>query len=676
MAGRIPNTFIDDLIDRADIVDVIDSRVKLKRTGKNYSACCPFHQEKTPSFTVSPDKQFFYCFGCGASGNALGFVMDFERLDFVGAIESLAKDMGLDVPREKSTFKPGGRPAGSFGPSAKVRNPLYTHLETAEKFFKIQLRKHSDSPKAIDYLKNRGLTGDIAKTFGIGFAPPGWANLLNQINPEGDDKITKQLIDCGMVVENHDSGKTYDRFRDRIMFPIRDTKGRVIGFGGRVLGDEKPKYLNSPETPVFSKGKELYGLYEARKATRKLERLVVVEGYMDVVALAQKGITWAVATLGTATTADHLERMFKYVNQVVFCFDGDQAGRTAAVRALDNALPVLKDGCEIRFLFLPDGEDPDTLVRSQGADAFIREVEDAMPLSHFLLETAGAQLDLGSVDGRARLATEAAPRVAKLKDGVFKSLMMGDLSERTGLDRASIESLVEQAVSKELEREQRREARYEPTSSPTATARASTPTDTTEANDYNGYEHAIPNYNDAPVNYDASYYDSAPIDDLDYAERTQPLTQNPHSGKKIHLDQIENAIALVLHNPNLAEKVEVSALKTVKEAKVMLLVQLIELLTKKPFFSLQQILGHWRATFGVEESDKLARYAMNEPVIPKASFASELKNIITQAVTEQTRHSAAEEIAQLSSKPFATLSTEEKERLLKLLADAPKYRTK
>jgi len=669
MAGRIPNTFIDDLIDRADIVDVIDSRVKLKRTGKNYSACCPFHDEKTPSFTVSPDKQFFYCFGCGASGNALGFVMDFERLDFVGAIESLAKDMGLDVPREKSTFKPGERAAGSFGPSAKVRNPLYTHLETAEKFFKIQLRKHTDSAKAIDYLKNRGLTGEIAKTFGIGFAPPGWANLLNQINPNSDSKTTKQLIECGMVVENHDSGKTYDRFRDRIMFPIRDTKGRVIGFGGRVLGDEKPKYLNSPETPVFSKGKELYGLYEARKATRKLERLVVVEGYMDVVALAQKGITWAVATLGTATTAEHLERMFKYVNQVVFCFDGDAAGRTAAVRALDNALPVLKDGCEIRFLFLPDGEDPDTLVRSQGADAFIREVEDAMPLSHFLLETAGSQLDLGSVDGRARLATEAAPRVAKLKDGVFKSLMIGDLSERTGLDRASIESLVEQAVNKERERQQRREARTEPAT----IVKAETPS---AADDYAGYDQITQNYDDAPLNYDASYYDSAPVDDLDYAERTQPLVSNPHSGKKIHLDQIENAIALVLHNPNLAEKVEVSALKTVKESKVSLLVQLIELLTKKPFFSLQQILGHWRATFGVEASDQLARYAMNEPVIPKASFASELKNTIDQAIIEQTRHSATEEIAQLSSKPFATLSTEEKERLLKLLADAPKYRSK
>ncbi len=702
MAGRIPRTFIDDLIDRADIVDVVDSRVKLKRAGKNYSACCPFHQEKTPSFTVSPDKQFYYCFGCGASGNALGFVMEFERLDFVGAVESLAKDMGVEVPREKpEPFKPGSKPKGDFGAPAKVRNPLYTLLETAQKQFKQHLRNHESAPKAVEYLKGRGLTGEIANQFGIGLAPPGWANLLDAINPEKDQKITDQLIECGMVVHNPDSDKIYDRFRDRVMFPIRDIKGRIIGFGGRVLGDEKPKYLNSPETPVFSKGKELYGLFEARKATRKLERLVVVEGYMDVVALAQHGITYGVATLGTATSTDHLDRMFKYVKQVVFCFDGDQAGRMAARRALDNALPGLKDGREIRFLFLPDGEDPDTLVRSQGADAFIKLVEDAMPLSQFLLDAVGQDLDLDSVDGRARLATEAAPSMAKIPEGVFRSLMIGELSQKTGLDRPAIEHLVEQAVEKEAARARAREAREtrEPglrtdneaqdnVQQTASHVSAQTPADThsviTGVNADYGYAPPT-DYDDPGMAIPPSDYDHMPPTSYDFvpgeidseshwSPQNTPVAAS--SGKRIHLDSMTDAISILLHKPNLAQDIEVKALESVNNSRAVLLKQLVELLKKKPYYSLQQVIAAWRAVHGHHAAEELAQIAQNVPPIDRQAYASTLQQAIDQMGKQQSQLSAEQEIRELSSRTLSSLTDDERQRLLKLLADAPKYRGK
>ena len=344
MAGLIPQSFIDDLLNRSDIVDVVSSRIQLKKAGKNYSACCPFHKEKTPSFSVSPDKQFYYCFGCGAGGNALGFVMDHDQLDFPEAVEELAKRAGMDVPREES-----GRPRA---PRQAVDSPLYTLLEAAAEHYRQALRNHPQRRYAVDYLKGRGLSGEIARDFGLGFAPPGWDNLFKQL---GTDALQqKAMIDAGLLIENADSGKRYDRFRDRIMFPIRDSRGRVIAFGGRVLGDDKPKYLNSPETPVFHKGQELYGLFEARKFNRDLDEIMVVEGYMDVIALAQQGLRNAVATLGTATSEEHLKRLFRLVPSVLFCFDGDAAGRNAAWRALESTLPSLQDGRRARFLFLPD----------------------------------------------------------------------------------------------------------------------------------------------------------------------------------------------------------------------------------------------------------------------------------------------------------------------------------
>ncbi len=418
MAGRIPQSFIDDLLNRIDIVEVIDARVPLKKTGRDYSACCPFHNEKTPSFTVSQTKQFFHCFGCGAHGSAIGFLMDYDHLEFPEAVEELARMAGVDMPREAA-------PAGQRQETAYDYHAL---LDRADRFFRQQLREHPQAPRAVDYLKNRGLSGEIAARFGIGYAPPGWEGLAAQLTD--DRAAARAAVELGLLVER-DNGTLYDRFRDRVMFPIRDRRGRIIGFGGRVLGDEKPKYMNSPESPVFHKGRELYGLFEARKAERRLERLLVVEGYMDVVALAQFGINNVVATLGTATTAEHLERLFRVVPEVVFCFDGDAAGRKAAWRALENALPVMRQGRQARFLFLPEGEDPDSLVRKEGKELFLERTVDSVPLSTFFYESLGRQVDTGSMDGRARLAELARPLLQKLPDSLFRDMMVERLAELT-----------------------------------------------------------------------------------------------------------------------------------------------------------------------------------------------------------------------------------------------------
>lgn len=428
MAGRIPQSFIDELLNRIDIVDVIESRVPLKKAGREFHACCPFHNEKTPSFTVSPGKQFYHCFGCGAHGSALGFLMDYENLSFPEAIEELARAAGMEVPRE----------AGTGSGSDAHRHDHYSLLEKAEHFYRNQLRQHPQAARAVDYLKTRGLSGEIAQTFGLGYAPPGWDSLLNHL----PDNHSRQLaLELGLLVQK-DDGSSYNRFRDRVMFPIRDRRGRCIGFGGRVLGDEKPKYMNSPESPVFHKGQELYGLFEARKAGQKLERLLVVEGYMDVVALAQFGLTHAVATLGTATTPEHLERLYRTVSEVVFCFDGDAAGRRAAWRALENALPVMRDGREARFLFLPEGEDPDTLVRRIGAEAFRQKTVESIPLSQFLFESLRRQVDTGSVDGRARLVELAKPLLVRLPDSVFRDLMLEQLAQISGLKTALLQARI------------------------------------------------------------------------------------------------------------------------------------------------------------------------------------------------------------------------------------------
>ncbi len=428
MAGRIPQSFIDELLNRVDIVEVIDARVPLKKSGRDYSACCPFHNEKTPSFTVSQTKQFYHCFGCGAHGTALGFLMEYEHMDFVEAVEALAAGVGLEVPREAGPARE--QQAGA---------DLYQIMERAAGYYRRQLRDHPNAERAIDYLKKRGLSGEIAAEFGIGFAPPGWDNLSRALG--SDPESQGLLVRGGLATEKEPRG-LYDRFRDRIMFPIRDRRGRVIAFGGRLLEGDGPKYLNSPETPIFHKGRELYGLFEARKALRKLDQLLVVEGYMDVVALAQFGIRYAVATLGTATTVEHLETLYRLVPDVVFCFDGDRAGRQAAWRALENALPAMRAGRQARFLFLPEGEDPDSLVRHEGADAFERRVADAVPLSEFFFEALGRQADTSTVDGRARLVDLARPRLAKVVEPVFRQLMLERLAQIVGMSAERLDGLL------------------------------------------------------------------------------------------------------------------------------------------------------------------------------------------------------------------------------------------
>ena len=416
MVGRIPQSFIDEVLNRTDIVEVIDTRVPLKKAGREFKACCPFHDEKTPSFTVSQVKQFYHCFGCGANGTAISFLMDYEHMEFVEAIEELARRAGLEVPKE-TTGKQTQAPSTL---------PHYALLERVADYYQEQLRSHPQASQAIAYLKQRGLTGDVAARFNIGYAPPGWENLAAALN--ADNTVRKQLLELGLTVERDKGDGAYDRFRDRIQFPILDRRGRTIGFGGRVLDDSTPKYLNSSESPVFHKGQELYGLFEARRAVRKLERILVVEGYMDVVALAQFDINYAVATLGTATTHEHLERLFRTVPEVVFCFDGDRAGREAAWRALENTLPVLRDGREARFLFLPDGEDPDSLVRKIGKQALEQQIASATHLSEFFFERLSSRLDINSIDGRARLVTDAKPLLGKLPDSTFQQLMVEQLA--------------------------------------------------------------------------------------------------------------------------------------------------------------------------------------------------------------------------------------------------------
>ncbi len=424
MSGLIPQDFIDDLIARADIVEVVGRRVQLKKAGREFKACCPFHDEKTPSFTVSPAKGFYHCFGCGAHGTAIGFLMEYDHMSFIEAVEHLASTMGVDVPRNESD-----RPARRY-------DELFSLMDTIARHWQGCLR---DSQAAVDYLKDRGIDGSTAKRFGIGYAPDGWSNVLDKFGKS--DEAIERLLATGLIIRK-DNGQHYDRFRDRIMFPIRDARGRSIGFGGRVMGDGEPKYLNSPETVLFHKGRELYGLYEARQALRNIEQLVVVEGYMDTVALARHGIDFAVATLGTATTGDHLNRLFRLTDKVCFAFDGDRAGRQAAWRALENALPQIREGRQVRFVFLPDGHDPDSYVNENGADAFVALLDAGMPLSDFLIEELRGQVDMQSVDGRARLAELARPLVNRIPAGVYRELLLESLADAVGLTAGKLERVI------------------------------------------------------------------------------------------------------------------------------------------------------------------------------------------------------------------------------------------
>ncbi|MCB1669172.1 MAG: DNA primase [Porticoccaceae bacterium] len=572
MAGRIPQSFIDDLLDRADIVDVVGSRMDLRKSGKNHSACCPFHDEKTPSFTVSAEKQFYYCFGCGAGGNAIGFVMDFDRIDFPEAVERLARHLGLEVPREA---------ARDDGMSQK-RKTLQDILQKVDRYYRDQLRQHPQAKSAIEYLKNRGLSGEIARDFGMGYAPPGWDNLLLALGK--DDTALALLKEGGMLVDREEENKLYDRFRHRIMFPIRDVRGRTIGFGGRVLDDSKPKYLNSPETPLFHKGRELYGLYEANQKLRDIPNLVVVEGYMDVVALAQHNIHNAVATLGTAATPEHLDKLFRYTAEVVFCFDGDNAGRKAARRALETTLPAMLDGRTVRFLFLPDGEDPDTLVRKIGTADFNNMIRGAQPISAFLFDNLAEGIDTDSLDGKARLSKLAAPLINRIPEGVFKALMLQSLSEKTGVDRDTLKSFITPAKTSPLHIE--------------------TPPEW-ESNSPDQY-HEIPDYYGSDIDGD-----------------TQDDNQNPYTQQrpapKIKLPAERALIALICNHPQLSQMIsddDLVTLRSLDHDDLNIFANLVTLLKEHPDYTVNHILGYWRGMHSQHEAELLAEIAATDLLNP------------------------------------------------------------
>ncbi len=646
MAGLIPQSFIDDLLNRTDIVDVVSSRVQLKKAGKNYSACCPFHKEKTPSFSVSPDKQFYYCFGCGAGGNALGFIMDHDHLDFVQAVEDLARQAGMEVPREES-----GRP---HTPRQPTDSPLYPLLTAAAEFYRQALKSHPTRKAAVDYLKGRGLSGEIARDFGLGFAPPGWDNLYKHLG--GDSLAQKHLIDAGLLVENAENPekvKRYDRFRDRVMFPIRDSRGRIIAFGGRVLGDEKPKYLNSPETPMFHKGQELYGLYEARQSNRHLDEIMVVEGYMDVIALAQQGLRNAVATLGTATSEEHLKRLFRIVPNVLFCFDGDSAGRKAAWRALEATLPSLQDGRRARFLFLPEGEDPDTLVRAEGTDAFrARIIQQAQPLADYFFQQLTQEADPRSLEGKAHLMTLAAPLIDKIPGANLRTLMRQRLSEITGLS----------------------------SDSPPSPAPRSTPaSQASVAPDYPDYGSISTSQHDSPPDYG---------DIADYAHYIEPPAafepQKPWSkgeGKRDYKDKpwkkagrdeqaraprkpvsvespILTALRTLLHHPALAHKVEdVSHFAAEDDTYAQLLVALLGALQKTPKLRSLQLIARWH---GTTQGRLLQALAEKEWLIDQDNLEKQFYDTITTLAHNQLRKQREKLLHTVMQKSPGELTPEEK----------------
>lgn len=430
MADIIPREFIELLLAKLDLVDLINLQVPLrKKSGSNYFARCPFHNEKSASFSVSQPKQFYYCFGCGAHGNAIDFVMQHDRLSFPEAIEMLARQVGMEIPHTVGNLvkKDDSLPA------------LYDLMTEITNYYYDQMRK---STRAIDYLKNRGISGKIAKQFSLGYAPTGWSHVLDLFGKTDSDK--KKLLDTGLIIKKTEGGY-YDRFRDRIMYPIHDYRGRIIGFGGRVLDQGEPKYLNSPETPLFQKGHELYGLHQALQSNRKLDRVMIVEGYMDVIALFQHGVTYAVATLGTATTQHHLQRLFRYTSEIIFCFDGDEAGRTAAWRALQVILPIMHDSLQVRFLFLPDGEDPDSLIRKEGKAEFEKRLENASSLATFFFQTLSRQCDMNTMEGRARFAASALNHIKQLPGGIYQGILLEELSKRARVNLDDLKLQVKKA---------------------------------------------------------------------------------------------------------------------------------------------------------------------------------------------------------------------------------------
>jgi len=567
MSGRIPQSFIDELIARADIVEIIGSRVALKKAGREFKACCPFHNEKTPSFWVSPDKQFYHCFGCGAHGTALGFLMQYDQLPFPEAVEDLAGRLGLTVPHE------GGAPRAPADDLA----PLYALLERVAEFYAATL---GESARARAYAESRGLHAETIEKFQIGYASESWDELLRHFG--GSPEQRRALAASGLIIER--TGGTeghYDRFRDRLMFPIRDTRGRVIAFGGRSLDQGEPKYLNSPETALFHKGKELYGLYESRRSRQSLKRLLLVEGYMDTVRLHQAGLSYAVATLGTATTPEHLRRAFRLVSELVFCFDGDRAGRTAAWRALQNALPEARAGREIRFLFLPDGEDPDSLVGREGGEAFEARLSAALPLSEYLIAHLRTEADVSHADGKAHFVALAQPLLEKIQPGVYRELLLERIAQTIGL------------TAQRLEQWLRR---------PQGSAAQAAP----------------------PI--------EAPL---------RPFAAQTQGGVSLRSGRgnlITQAIALLLHSPASAAAVspeQRQALAALKHPGIAVLSELLEELLARPALSMAQTLERWRER---SEYRRLCELAANEALVTDSSAASrELRQAIERLLDAQLR---------------------------------------
>ena len=578
MTGLIPQSFIDDLLHRTDIVEVIDKRVPLKKRGNNYTACCPFHQEKTPSFSVNQDRQFYYCFGCGAGGNAIGFVMNFEQSEFPQALETLARDAGLEVPREES--KAQQQKSSENAEIIKV-------LELASKFYQFQLRQHSNKNEAVSYLKDRGVSGEIARDFGLGYAPAGWDNLIKAV--VSDEKHEQSLLRAGLIIQrNKDKNdekekdgqrRYYDRFRERIIFPIRDSRGRTIAFGGRVLNDEKPKYLNSPETAVFHKSSELYGLFEAKKSGEKFTKLLLVEGYMDVIALAQMGIKNAVATLGTATSSKHLIRMFRQVTEIIFCFDGDDAGGAAAWRALETTLPLMQDGRQVKFLFLPSGTDPDTHVRAVGKEKFELELESAKPLEDFFFEKLSEDLDMNSIEGKARLSNLSKKYIRQIPRGVYAQLMLDRLSQTLGVSSESLDLLLSTNAPKQE-------------STPPIT-----PVPNTEWQSSRGRK---------TTNTKLSTY------------------RKPASVK---------AIELLLRNPEIALSVNqnLEPLRTAEDEGRKLLLSLVEMVKKDPNTEVFTLLGY---CYGTSLGSQLTQLLAAEKITPQEGVEKEFLQILDNILSD------------------------------------------
>ena len=665
MAGRIPQNFIDDLISRLDIIDVVSARTRLKKAGKNYSACCPFHNEKTPSFTVSPDKQFYYCFGCGATGSALKFVMEFDGLEFPDAVEKLAGDLNIEVPRE--------------GNQQQNREPQYRELlsltQKSADFFEKQLRTSKDKDKAIDYLKDRGLSGKAAKFFSIGYAPPGWDHLQNALAPgekndSTNNKTIKQLISCGMTIEKED-GRTYDRFRDRVMFPIRNVKGQVIAFGGRVLGDEKPKYLNSPETPIFHKGQELYGLYEARKIRQKLTRMIIVEGYMDVVALAEYGIHYAVATLGTATSEHHIRRLFKVVPEIIFCFDGDKAGRTAAQRAMETVIPALQDGLQARFLFLPDGEDPDTIVRKEGKEAFEKRLDNSKHLPEFVFDSIKEQVDFDTLDGKARFGQLAAPLISRLPTGMLKELMQQQLAQETGIKQEILAKLLP-TESEKPNQHKARSARQIESHLPDdkQNRQQQNHTEETQTQPSLGYE-------DHQYDANEDEYNVEDFIDLDTRSSLANNTSSENSTTNQKEDRqlaalTQKALTLLIKYPDSAQRIESLEDFEPEDESERLLCEILKKLKQSPQNSSIGLLIQWTATPFAEQLKDIA----NQPLELPAGIdpSNDIEGILQRLHLRALRREWQSLQNKVATESISKLTAEEKARYIALPRQLKKHK--